>query len=245
MTTLITKQPSEAYYISFDFTQALGTETVESATVTAIDYGTSEDNTSTVTDSTKQTETSTTVLVWIQAGTAGNKYLITCRVTGSSGSQYELDALLTVAESELDLSAYCQIEGLYNQISESDLVALSDDDDTGNINQSVIAQAIADADAEINAYLYGKYTIPLDPVPAIITKISVDLTIYRLSGRRGLPIADDRKAHYEESIRLLRDIQKGIATIGADLPSQSTDSGPVSTTSADNRIFKMSTMTNY
>jgi len=146
--------------------------------------------------------------------------------------------------------AYCTLADLIMQISESSLIDITyeitgEDGEVPAVDEDVSDAAIADADAEIDAYLYGRYSVPIDPVPTIIRKISVDLTIYRLSGRRGLPVPDDRKQRYEESIRLLKDIQKGIATIGAPTPSPSSDSGPVSSSTSDNRVFTMTSMTNY
>lgn len=245
MTTILsTKQPSEAYFISFDFANALGSETIESATVAAVEQNTTTDVTDIVTDALKQNSSDTVVYVWVQSGVDGTNYLLTCQVAGSSGSQYELDALLPVAELETDLTAYCSLFDLYKHISESDLVALTDDTETGSIDQQIISQAIQDADAEINAYLYGRYDVPITPVSPIITKISVDLTIYRLSGRRGMPIPDDRKFRYTESIRMLKDIQKGTATLGASAATQTSGSGPIYSNASD-RIFTMTTLSNF
>jgi len=142
--------------------------------------------------------------------------------------------------------AYCVLSDLYNQISMADLIALSDDTGSAVVpNATVTAQAITDADAEIDAYLFGKYTPPLSPVPAVIKKTSIDFAIYNLSGRRGLGIPEDRKNRYDAGIRLLRDIQKGTASVGASTPTPSVDSGPTATKTADDRVFTMDSMTNY
>lgn len=142
--------------------------------------------------------------------------------------------------------AYCVLADLYNQISMADLIALSDDTGVAVVpNATVTSRAITDADAEIDAYLYGKYSTPLDPVPEIIKKLSIDLAIYNLSGRRGLGVSEERKERYRDGIRLLRDIQKGVASLGASTPAASSTGGPVSNLSADDRIITMDIMTNY
>lgn len=146
--------------------------------------------------------------------------------------------------------SYCTLSDLENQISESALIDITyeitgEEGEVPAIDEDIINAAIADADAEIDAYLYGKYTVPIDPVPTIIAKISVDFTIYRLSGRRGLPVPEDRKQQYENGVRLLKDIQRGIATIGTSTPTTSSDSGPVSTTTASDRIFTATTLANF
>lgn len=99
MTTILSsKQPSEAYFISFDFALSLGSETVLSATVSASDIATNEDMTATIIEAAKQNNTDTVVYVWVKSGITGSNYLITCVVTGSSGSVYELEAILPVCE---------------------------------------------------------------------------------------------------------------------------------------------------
>lgn len=89
------KQPSEAYYVQFDFTEAVDDETVASAVVTAVDSdGVSV--TATITNVNKQVITSPSVYVWVMAGTAGETYTITCVATSSIGEIYELDAKLPI-----------------------------------------------------------------------------------------------------------------------------------------------------
>ena len=92
------KQPYEAYYIQFNFTRYLGTATISSATVTAVDIADNSDVTATITTVGSQSITSPSVYVWVKAGTTAHTYQITCKITASDGSKYELDALLPVVE---------------------------------------------------------------------------------------------------------------------------------------------------
>lgn len=92
------KQPYEAYFISFNFAKWLGTATILTATVTATDTDDDSDATATVTTEGSQVVSSPSVYVWVKAGTSGKVYQITCRITASDGSKYELDALLPVTE---------------------------------------------------------------------------------------------------------------------------------------------------
>lgn len=140
--------------------------------------------------------------------------------------------------------AYCTLAELYNQISLSDLIALTDDTGTDGPNTTVIAKAIADADAEINAYLCGKYSVPLSPVPPIINKISVDLAIYHLTGRRNMTVPEDRKTRHDDGISFLKDVQKGIAAIDASTPV-TVSIGPISTKTVDDRVITMDRLSEY
>jgi len=98
-TAFTTKQPSEGYSISFDFTAVLGVETISSVTITATDLATLDDATATVLDAAKQTNTDQIVYAYVQGGTTGHNYLITCLIAGSGGSVFSLDGILPVEES--------------------------------------------------------------------------------------------------------------------------------------------------
>ena len=98
-TAFTTKQPTEGYSISFDFTAVLGVETISSVTVTATDLSTLADATTTILDATKQTNTDQIVYAYVRGGITGHNYLITCLIAGSGGSVFSLDGILPVEES--------------------------------------------------------------------------------------------------------------------------------------------------
>jgi hypothetical protein len=98
-TAFTTKQPSEGYSISFDFTAVLGAETISSVTVTATDLATLDDATATILDAAKQTNTDQIVYAYVEGGTSGHNYLITCLIAGSLGSVFSLDGVLPVESS--------------------------------------------------------------------------------------------------------------------------------------------------
>lgn len=90
------KQPSEQYYIAFDFDAYLDGEVIDSAVITVVD----EDGATveTLLDDTKQVLSSYRVYLWVKSGTSGIRYKITCKVTGENGSIYEMDAYQYVEE---------------------------------------------------------------------------------------------------------------------------------------------------
>jgi len=135
--------------------------------------------------------------------------------------------------------AYSTQSDLLEQIQEADLIELTDDAGVGAVDASVVARAIADADAEIDSYCGSRYTVPFSPVPAMIRKQSVDIAIYNLHSRRAVmgKIAEDRQKRYDSAVRFLRDVSKGLITLGADAPAEPTDGQPQATRSVDDRIF--------
>ena len=100
METFDNKQPSEEYYLGFDFTRDLGDEDVASAVFTIIDMADDSDVTDTLSDTTNQTNDGKIAYVWIQAGVDKHKYKITCVVTGDGTPPgiYEMEATIRVKE---------------------------------------------------------------------------------------------------------------------------------------------------
>ena len=140
--------------------------------------------------------------------------------------------------------AYCTQSDLLKRISETKLIQLTDDEDAGIIDTDVIAQAIIDADAEIDGYCGKRYTVPFTTVPAIILKFSVDIAIYNLYGRRkGAPT--DRQDRYDNAIKFLTNVSKGFISLGEDDP----DSTPAATNTPDitqnDRIFTRDKMNGF
>ena len=113
--------------------------------------------------------------------------------------------------------AYSTQADIEAQLSEAELIQLTDDADAGVVDASVVARAIADADDEINSYLQERYTVPLNPVPGLIRKLSVDLAVYNFYSRRDLE-APVRTKRYEDATRLLKLLARGDASLGLEPP---------------------------
>lgn len=74
-----------------------------------------------------------------------------------------------------------------------------------------ITRALADADAEIDAYLGGRYALPLADVPAVLIRIACDIARYRLWAERA---SDEVRRRYEDARRFLEALGKGDVTLG-------------------------------
>jgi phage gp36-like protein len=139
---------------------------------------------------------------------------------------------------------YCTQLDILEQLSLEDLIGLTDDDGRGSVDSSVVARAIADADAEIDSYAASRYPVPFAPAPAMIRKTSVEIAIYNLyARRRGAP--DSRKQRYDNAIRFLKAVASGEVAIGADAPAESASDGIEASTSADDRIFTRDKLAGY
>jgi phage gp36-like protein len=122
------------------------------------------------------------------------------------------------------------------QISEAELIQLTDDAGAGVINDEIDVKAGSDADEEIDSYLRKRYSLPLDPIPSRLNKLSVDIRIYNLYGRRQRT-PEDVRTRYKDAISFLKDVADGKASLGEDTPG--TPAGtPVSITSADRKFSR-------
>jgi len=143
--------------------------------------------------------------------------------------------------------AYCAQDETHNdildQLDESVLIQLTDPDGA-EIDENVVTRAIEDADATIDAYCQGRYTIPLSPVPDKIRQISVDITIYNLFSRRGDTAHETRKDRHKEAIRFLEAVRDGKIRLGAATPAPANTPDTVNI-SGNKRIFDRDKMNGF
>ncbi|WP_256815400.1 MULTISPECIES: gp436 family protein [Pseudomonas] len=111
---------------------------------------------------------------------------------------------------------YCNRSDIGNAIPELTLVQLSNDDSAAmQPNESVIEEAVRQAEELVDGYLRGRYVLPLDPVPTVLRDAVVYLARHWLYQRRPegtLPdaVKDSRK----DTIKLLESIRDGVVTLG-------------------------------
>jgi phage gp36-like protein len=113
------------------------------------------------------------------------------------------------------LVPYCTLIDIFARIPEESVKQLTDDEGANEVVEDRVNQAIADADALIDGYLGGRHSLPLDPVPSLITKLAVDISIYNLYARKidtELPKAVSER--YQNAMKVLDQIQKGMVTLG-------------------------------
>lgn len=98
---------------------------------------------------------------------------------------------------------------------EREVIALTDRDNVGIICDDVLDQALNRAQGEVDAYLQGAYTLPLNPVPVIIRGFVCDIARYRLCGA-SVNETDEIRKRYEDAIAFLKDVKAGTADLGGD-----------------------------
>lgn len=131
---------------------------------------------------------------------------------------------------------YATLQNLKDRFGEDELIQLTDRDNLGTINTTVVDRALADADAQINGYLSVRYTLPLSaPVPTELERIACDLARYALYEDRVTEIVEKR---YDAAIRKLRDVAAGHAGLGVDDTGNEQTSSNVAEMSATTPVFR-------
>jgi len=109
--------------------------------------------------------------------------------------------------------AYATLDDLKKEISEEELIQLTDDDGLGTVNQTVVDEICERASAEIDGYLVTRYNVPLDTPHILIKRICVDLVLYYLKLRRSV-VTDDIQERKKNVDKLLNRISKGQVKLG-------------------------------
>lgn len=110
---------------------------------------------------------------------------------------------------------YCDLDLLKQRYGERLLIDLSDRGDSvaGTIDTGLITRAIADADAEIDGFLRGRYALPLKAVPPLLTDLSLRLSIYKAHTHT---VSEKIRDDYRDAIRSLELIAKGEIRLDID-----------------------------
>ena len=127
--------------------------------------------------------------------------------------------------------AYATVEDMVARFSELEVIQLTDRNQDGLIDEDVAAVALADATAEIDAYL-GRFNRPFTDVPPILKRLCCDIARYRLTAANGVLITDEIRNRYKiDVLDLLRAMAKGEVQLGVD------DSGEEVAAGEDGIVF--------
>ncbi len=110
---------------------------------------------------------------------------------------------------------YSSLEDLRKAAPERTLQQLTDDESGAEIQGEIVDEAIAASDEVIDAYLRGRYELPIPETPPMLKRLSVNITLFHLYARRPEgDIPDAVQMQYKEAVRMLEKIRDGKLTIG-------------------------------
>lgn len=125
----------------------------------------------------------------------------------------------------------------------SELLQLTDRDGDGVADVGVLDQAISDADAEIDAYLAGRFALPLSgTVPPVLVRIACDILRYRLWDQSA---SEEVTTRYNAAVKFLLAVSKGDIRIGVTPEPAATSGADITDYQAAPRIFTRQTLDDY
>jgi phage gp36-like protein len=112
--------------------------------------------------------------------------------------------------------SYAVKQDMIDRFGEAELIKLTDRDypATPVINDTVLNAALADAEAEINSYLSGRYILPLTHTPAVLVRIACDIARHRLWVID--PAPEQVAKRFRDAIAFLTSVAEGTSGIGVD-----------------------------
>ena len=112
--------------------------------------------------------------------------------------------------------SYAAKANMIARFSEAEVIALTDRANIGVVDDTVLAGALAEADAEIDPYLAPRHVLPLASVPRILTGFACDIARYRLCGSGGVTETDEIRNRYKDAIKFLESVASGKIGLGLD-----------------------------
>lgn len=107
---------------------------------------------------------------------------------------------------------YATLDNLIERFGELELTQLTDAASPGLIDEALVTRALADAEAVVDGYLGGRYTLPLASVPPMLTSVACDLARARLY-KDALPEVVEKR--HADALKFLTLLGQGKITLGA------------------------------
>lgn len=138
--------------------------------------------------------------------------------------------------------SYATKQDMINRFGAEELIQLTDESGAGDIDDDMLDRAFADADADINGYLAGRYAVPLANTPPVVTRLACEIARYHLYNKAAPETVAQR---YKDAIRTLEGIAKGLIGIGLDALGAPIAPSGAPEFNAPERVFTAGTLVDY
>jgi phage gp36-like protein len=102
-------------------------------------------------------------------------------------------------------------------MTNQDLIDLTDDDDTGEINTATVSAVLEEASGRVDSYCRGRYQTPLQTSDDVVS-LTLDIAVYLLfSRRRETNVGETVKQRFDQAIAFLKDISNAKASLDQPL----------------------------
>jgi len=132
---------------------------------------------------------------------------------------------------------------LLNQLTQAELVQLTDDAGSGSVDSAKVDAALTAASATIDAYAGARYSLPLQTSEKV-KQLCVDLAIYELEKRRRR-VREATLAARDAALSFLRDLARGRAVLDQPAGAQPQASEADVKKTEQDRIFSDDNLQNF
>lgn len=137
---------------------------------------------------------------------------------------------------------YCTLDDLTDLFGEAEILQLTDRDQDGLPDAAYVAAVLADASAEMDAYLRVRYALPLSETPARLRAVACDIARFRLYP---LAVPEAVRQRYEDSRLYLKDVAAGRAQLDLPTPPATASDTGAPASDAPDRQFTATTLAEF
>jgi len=139
---------------------------------------------------------------------------------------------------------YATQQNMVDRFGEREVIALTDRDNTGVIDATVLAQGLDAAAGEVNAYLAVRYALPLTSTPIIVRDFACDIARFRLCGGE-VTETEEVRNRYKDAIKFFERVADGKISLGLDGLNQTQIPAGAVLISTNDRVFSKATLNDY
>lgn len=140
--------------------------------------------------------------------------------------------------------AYATQQNMLDRFGEREVIALTDRDNTGVIDATVLAQGLDAAAGEVNAYLAVRYALPLASTPIIVRDFACDIARFRLCGGE-VTETEEVRNRYKDAIKFFEKVADGKISLGLDGLNQTQTPAGAVLISTNDRVFNKAMLSDY
>ena len=121
--------------------------------------------------------------------------------------------------------SYAAQQDIIDLYGERELQNVADRDADGGVDDNVVARALENVSAEMDAYIGARYAVPLASPTTVLKGLCVDIALYRMALKSG-PRTEEHRTRYEDAIKMLKGIADGKIGIGAPQAGDEDEAAP-------------------